>query len=68
MKTYIKPEACIVMMENSQMICLSYQISGNDKTFKSTTTTDDKKSVEQDPYYFSKQYTPSFDDTTDPEW
>lgn len=68
MKAYIKPEACIVMMENTQMICLSYQISGKEETITGTTTTDDKNNVERDPYYFSKQYTPSFDDPTDPEW
>lgn len=69
MKSYIKPVVTVIEIESTQMICLSVDIAGkSEDKYHGPTTEESQENVEKDPYFFAKQYTPSFDDTTDPEW
>lgn len=78
MRTYIKPMIFVITMDETQLLAGStpkklYKVGfqngkGDDGSGASGEIMTLGKGEDGNGSIFSKQYTPSFDDTTDPEW
>lgn len=78
MKIYIKPMVFVITVDETPLLAGStpkklYKVGfqngkGDDGSGASGEVTTLDKGEDGNGSIFSKQYTPSFDDTTDPEW
>lgn len=71
MKTYIKPIVFVIRMDETTLLAGSdpqrgFNVSGDGGTSGGIREIGEEEAGNGTA--FSKQYTPSFDDTTDPEW
>lgn len=71
MRTYIKPIVFVIRMDETPLLAGSdpqrgFNVSGDGGTSGGIREIGDDEA--QNGSGFAKQYTPSFDDTADPEW